>query len=342
MSKSSRDRIWPEVAPRPLARVRLATWSRVSARPAGSAARWPVPASLLTAMALLGVSAPAGAAATAPPLPGASASVSRAAPSHLSVVQAIRVLQRTLGLRADGVFGPRTDAAVRAAQRRHRLPPSGVVGPATWRALGLPVLRTLRMAPARARPPVALTPASTPTPAPNAASPAAAGYVNPFAGVAVTPERIDMGVDYAAAPGTPIRALGGAKVVTAKSSNSGWPGGGLVSYQLNSGPYAGDCVYVAEDVVPAVQAGQAVLPGTVIAYFKAGQAGIETGWGLADGQTLASALHEDAKGLADRSHDPGLYSTGAGVHFALLLAGLGAPPGLLSPGGIQGPIAAQG
>lgn len=48
----------------------------------------------------------------------------------------VKYLQRKLGLTADGIFGPKTKAAVIAFQRRHGLTADGIVGPLTWRALG--------------------------------------------------------------------------------------------------------------------------------------------------------------------------------------------------------------
>ncbi|MGH7358327.1 MAG: peptidoglycan-binding domain-containing protein, partial [Candidatus Rokuibacteriota bacterium] len=48
---------------------------------------------------------------------------------------AVANVQRTLGITADGIFGPRTRAAVRAFQRRHGLLVDGIVGPQTQAAL---------------------------------------------------------------------------------------------------------------------------------------------------------------------------------------------------------------
>ena len=56
----------------------------------------------------------------------------------------VRALQRTLGVPADGAFGPQTERAVRRFQRRHGLVADGVVGPATRRALGMGAGRMLK------------------------------------------------------------------------------------------------------------------------------------------------------------------------------------------------------
>ena len=53
---------------------------------------------------------------------------------HVREIQT-RLNQNGAGLSVDGVFGPRTDAAVRAFQSRRRLTVDGIVGPNTWAAL---------------------------------------------------------------------------------------------------------------------------------------------------------------------------------------------------------------
>jgi peptidoglycan hydrolase-like protein with peptidoglycan-binding domain len=47
----------------------------------------------------------------------------------------VKQIQAKVGVNADGKFGPKTEAAVRAFQREHGLVPDGIVGPKSWTAL---------------------------------------------------------------------------------------------------------------------------------------------------------------------------------------------------------------
>ncbi len=47
----------------------------------------------------------------------------------------VAAVQKALGLAPDGVFGPGTEAAMRAFQQAHQLVPDGIVGPRSWAAL---------------------------------------------------------------------------------------------------------------------------------------------------------------------------------------------------------------
>ena len=47
----------------------------------------------------------------------------------------VKLVQQKLGVEQLGVFGPKTEAAVREFQRTHGMVPDGIVGPKTWAAL---------------------------------------------------------------------------------------------------------------------------------------------------------------------------------------------------------------
>lgn len=67
-----------------------------------------------------------------------------------STGDSVKLLQEMLGLKNDGSFGPKTEAAVRAVQRSLDMVPDGIVGPKTWAALDQTPLPALRAAAATA------------------------------------------------------------------------------------------------------------------------------------------------------------------------------------------------
>ena len=152
-------------------------------------------------------------------------------------------------------------------------------------------------------------------------APAQPGYLNPLRNVSgLIPERVDMGVDFGGSG--PVYALGDGVVTNATGSSTGWPGGGWITYRLTDGPDAGLMVYVAEDVKPAVQAGQRVTSSTVIADMFSGRDGIETGWAMPDGASAESQLPA-AGGISGG----GPFPTKIGLSFEGLLRSLGVPAG---------------
>jgi N-acetylmuramoyl-L-alanine amidase len=44
----------------------------------------------------------------------------------------VKMIQRRVGVIDDGIFGPKTEAAVKEFQKKHGLKPDGIVGPKTW------------------------------------------------------------------------------------------------------------------------------------------------------------------------------------------------------------------
>jgi hypothetical protein len=163
--------------------------------------------------------------------------------------------------------------------------------------------------------------AGNPKAAPRATTPPAPPpvYLNPLRAVSdLIPQRVDMGVDFAGSG--PIFAFGNGVITNAEGDNTGWPGGGWITYQLTSGPAAGLVVYVAEDVTPTVQVGDQVTSSTVIAQMYNGSDGIETGWATPDSSTAESELS-----VAGGIGGDGPFPTEVGLSFDALLIALGVP-----------------
>lgn len=147
------------------------------------------------------------------------------------------------------------------------------------------------------------------------------GYVNPFRGATITPNRIDQGVDFT---GTgPIAAIGRGTVLVAQATGSGWPSAsdslGFVSYRLEEGPAKGKIVFIAEGIIPTVKPGQQVQAGQQVATFTPGGS-IETGWASGEGTTSES--NTPAGGGISGA---GPFPTRLGQNFDSLLAALGVP-----------------
>ena len=161
----------------------------------------------------------------------------------------------------------------------------------------------------------------------------AQGCVNPFSKfTGLSPERIDMGVDYAAPAGSPILAMCSAKILGAAIGGTGWVSPtntqGGVYLLLTGGPYAGKTYFVAEDIRPTVKTGDTVTAGQEIATFLPSPTGIETGWGSGTPYgPLAAKLNQECF-----NGDPGCWSSAAGVSFNKFLIATGAKSGIFVPG----------
>jgi murein DD-endopeptidase MepM/ murein hydrolase activator NlpD len=154
-------------------------------------------------------------------------------------------------------------------------------------------------------------------PLPPIPPPTLGSYANPLRAIhGLTPERIDMGVDYAGYG--PVYAIGDGIVLT--TTVPGWPGGTMIVYQLTDGPANGLVVYEAEDIAPTVHVGDTVTANSVLGLMYLGPDGTETGW--ADPAIVGNAL------AGDTHQFDGANTTAFGANFSELLQSLGAPPGI--------------
>jgi murein DD-endopeptidase MepM/ murein hydrolase activator NlpD len=161
----------------------------------------------------------------------------------------------------------------------------------------------------------------------------AAGCSNPWAKASnLSPERIDMGVDYNANAGSPILAICPGVVIGAAAGGTGWVSPentqACVYVKINAGTYTGKTYYFCEDIVPTVHTGQTVTAGQEIATFKASSTGLESGWGSGTPYgPLAASLNQECM-----NGDPGCWSSAAGVSFNKLIIATGGKGGVYVPG----------
>lgn len=146
-------------------------------------------------------------------------------------------------------------------------------------------------------------------------------YADPFRDAKITPQRVDMGVDYAGSG--PIYALGPGRIIEAdtawaSSPDAGKPGTFIVEH-ITQGPLTGKDVYMAEGLTDKVHVGEKVTSSTVLGDFTDSNA-IETGYasGVA-GQTMAAKYNQFT----------GANSTAFGEAYNKVLGSTGAPEGIL-------------
>lgn len=151
-------------------------------------------------------------------------------------------------------------------------------------------------------------------------------YVNPLSKAHVTPERIDMGVDYA---GTGDYVALGNAVVTQVNPGGWGQYGNYIEYQLTDGPQKGKYIYYAEGVTPKVSVGQKLSAGQIVASLIPGwHSGTEIGYG--SGQTDSAYASAAGGGYTEGAH------TASGQAFSDLVKSLGGPPGVASSAPITG------
>lgn len=164
---------------------------------------------------------------------------------------AVRRLQKFLGIKVDGDFGPQTQGAVRAYQRRNKLKVDGIVGPETWGHL------------------YRADSSGRSTGGGAGGSGGGGQWVMPVAGGSYSNDwggprsggRGHEGTDIFAPRGTPIRAPVNGKIKTSMYGDSKGMGGNRVWLEGEDGY---DYYFAHMNGMPTVRPGQQVSAGTMV------------------------------------------------------------------------------
>jgi peptidoglycan hydrolase-like protein with peptidoglycan-binding domain len=225
----------------------------------------------------------------------------------------VRLLQLALGIRADGVYGPRTEAAVRRFQASRGLAVDGVVGPLTAHALAVhapPVLSgsaVLRDLDGEVREPAPGEVNETAL----ASTSAGSGGTATSAGVAVAGN-----VTTASAAGAGAGSIEGSPTPTATDADAGSSTGGTtlppepevpggvrapVELEASGGtvaPAEGEETAGTEDASTGASGGAATGPGATEAQGATGSQGAGEAQGTAPAPTPAEVEVAHAEGVA--------------------------------------------